>query len=222
MRPAAEVHEVALTIEGDGGRVDAAQDLDLEGLLALLEEADGLVPRHLLTDEGLVLLGELAHRRLDALEILGREGHGPGEIVVEAVLDGGPDGDLDPGEELRHGLGHEMRGRVTQRGQWLRGAVGLPGQAQMPVFFRIDHVFIQHLPRRAPRLRLVGRVSARRSKDKKASREWRPVMLRTPPRAPCVPLPSMAPLNEMVQKENGRLGRYRTADLYRVKVALSP
>src|SRR2546427_29692 len=40
MRPPAEVHEVALAVQGDGVGVDPAQDLHLERLVPLLEELD--------------------------------------------------------------------------------------------------------------------------------------------------------------------------------------
>ena len=140
VRPAAEIHEVALAVERDRGRVDAAQDLDLEGLAALLEEADRLVARHLLAGEGQVLLRQLAHPGLDLLEVLGREWRGLREIVVEAVLDGRADGDLDLGEDLRDGLGHQMRRRVAECRQRLRGAVRLPGELEVPIFFGVHHV----------------------------------------------------------------------------------
>ena len=35
------------------------------------------------------------------------------EVVIEAVLDGRPDGDLGLGVKLQHGLGHDMRGAVA-------------------------------------------------------------------------------------------------------------
>src|SRR5215471_1204678 len=173
VRPAAEVDEVALLVEGDGGRVDAADDLHLERLALLLEEADGFLASELRALEGGVGLGQLAHPRFDPLEVLRREGLGLGEVVVEAVLDGRTDGDLDLGEELLHGLRHEMRRGVTERGQWLGGAVRVPGHREMPVLFGVDHV---RVPRPA-------------SRNRKASRGLRPVMLRTPSTTDVLPVP---------------------------------
>src|SRR5499425_378129 len=164
VRPAAEIDEVPLLVQGDGGRIDAADDLHLERLAALLEEADGLLARQLRALEGRVGLGELTHARLDSLEVLRREGRGLGEVVVEAVLDGRANGDLDLGEELLHRLRHQVGGGVAERGQRLRRAVRVAGETEMPVFFGIDHV----------------RVCVARPRDKKASRGLRPVMLRTP------------------------------------------
>src|SRR5438093_82261 len=54
VRPAAEVDEVALLVERHARRGDALEDLDLEGLAALAEEANRLVARHLLALEGVI------------------------------------------------------------------------------------------------------------------------------------------------------------------------
>src|SRR6266478_1036907 len=201
---AAEIDEVSLLVQGHRRRVEAPDDLHLERLVALLEEADGLLAGQLRAHERLVRFGQLPHSGFDPLEILGRERRGLGEVVVEAVLDGRPDGDLDLGEELLHRLRHEMSGGVTEGGQRLRGAVRIPGELEMPVFFRVDHV---RIPSPLPR-------------DKKASRGLRPVMLRTPSATDVLPVPDDADSSKAGER-NGRLGRCRTADLYRVKVALS-
>ena len=63
------------------------------------------------------------------------KGVGLSEIVVEAVLDGGADGDLDLGEELLHRLGHHVRGRVAERRQGLRETVEVSGELEMSLFF---------------------------------------------------------------------------------------
>src|SRR5438093_2540684 len=69
VRPAAEVDEVALPVERHAGSVDALEDLDLERLAALAEEADRLVARHLLPLEGMVRPGDLPHDLLDLHEV---------------------------------------------------------------------------------------------------------------------------------------------------------
>ena len=53
----------------------------------------------------------------------GRERLGQREVVVEAVLDGRPDGVLGPGDQVAHGLGHDVRRRVAEDVQ----PVGLGG-----------------------------------------------------------------------------------------------
>jgi len=83
--------------------------------------------------------GDVRHQRRDALEVFGGERRGLQEIVVEAVLDGGADGDPDLGEELLHRLRHDVRGRVAQGGQGLGEAVEFPGQLEMTIFFGLGH-----------------------------------------------------------------------------------
>ena len=57
-------------------------------------------------------LHDLAHARLDLLEIFGRERLGAREIVVEAGFGRRPEGDLGIGIEFLDRLGHDM-GRVV-------------------------------------------------------------------------------------------------------------
>jgi hypothetical protein len=137
---AAEVEEVALAIDRDGRHREPAQDLHLERLAPLFEERDGPVARHLLPRERVVRLDDLAHGVLDAREILGRERLRLEEVVVEAVLDRGPDGDLHLREEALHRLRHHVRGGVAERGQGLGVAVELPRHAQVPCFLSVRHV----------------------------------------------------------------------------------
>src|SRR5262249_20410006 len=54
VRAATEIDEIPLLVQGDGGGIDAADDLHLERLAALLEEADGLLARQLRALEGRV------------------------------------------------------------------------------------------------------------------------------------------------------------------------
>ena len=94
--------------------LDALDDLDLVRLVG--EEFLGLGHRHLRADERLIRLDDLAHLGLDALEVVVAERLGVGqlEVVVEAVLDGGTDRELRAGEQPRHRLGHDVRGRVPK------------------------------------------------------------------------------------------------------------
>ena len=123
MRPAAEVHErVRVPVRGDDalsralGRVDALDDLALVGLIG--EDRQTLLDRVLFAHEGLVLGHHLAHARLDATQVLFAEMGATGqlEVVVEAVLDRRSDGETGAGPQLQHGLGHHVRGGVTEHG----------------------------------------------------------------------------------------------------------
>ena len=72
--------------------------------------------RVLVADEGLVLLDDGPHFRVDPLEVVVAE-VGPVrqlEVVVEAVLDHRADGVLGPGPQPPHRLGHDVGGRVPQ------------------------------------------------------------------------------------------------------------
>ena len=98
---------------------------------------------HLLPLEGQVGLGHGAHLVLDPREILRRERCAAGKVVVEAVLDGRTDRQLDLGEQALHRLGHHVRGGVTQRGERRRVAVELAGQLEMSLFFRLGHTLLR-------------------------------------------------------------------------------
>src|SRR5262249_13381955 len=91
MRSTTQIDEITLAVERHGGRVDPAQDLHLERLAPFLEEPDRRLARHLLADEWMIGRYDLAHGALDLLEIRWRERRRLGEVVVEAVLDGGSD-----------------------------------------------------------------------------------------------------------------------------------
>lgn len=71
--------------------------------------------------EALAALLDLLHLLLDGLEVIGGEGAGHVEVVVEAVLDRRADAQLGLGEQLLHGLRHDVRGRVAQDVEAVRG-----------------------------------------------------------------------------------------------------
>ena len=69
----------------------------------------------LVPDERLLLVDDLPHAGLDALEVVGRE-RGPAgqlEVVVEAVLDRRADAERGPREQVEHGLGQHVGRRVA-------------------------------------------------------------------------------------------------------------
>jgi hypothetical protein len=124
VRAPAEVDEAGRVLVGaDEARlrrrrrvVGRAPD-DLALVLVGGEELQGLRVGDLVAQEGLALPDDLAHLGVQALEVLGGEGAPVGqlEVVVEAVLDGRPDGEGGTGEQLEHGLGEHVRGRVPDR-----------------------------------------------------------------------------------------------------------
>jgi len=126
VRPAAEIDELSLPIEGEAG-VGGQAGLDVLGLQGLVEPADdfdGLLARHLDPLKGLVGLDDPPHLRLDGGEILIGDRAGGPHVVVETVAHSGTEGELDALEEPHHGPGHDMRRRVPHHRQGPRVAGG--------------------------------------------------------------------------------------------------
>ncbi len=116
MRAAAEVQPVALAIDADRLACgDLGDDLGLVVLADAFEVGNRRVALPDLADDGLVALDDLAHPRLDPLQVLRREGLGPGEVVVEAVVDGGADGHLGVRVKLLNRFGHDMGGVMAEQ-----------------------------------------------------------------------------------------------------------
>ena len=114
MRTCAQVSELALLVEGNGSVFrQIVNQLYLVRLLALFHELDGLCARQLEALELLLLLADLAHLCLESIEVLLREGERRIKIVVEAVVDGGADGQLDLRIQAFYCLRENMRYRVT-------------------------------------------------------------------------------------------------------------
>ena len=82
---------------------------------------------------------DLLHLLLDGLEVLGREGLLDVEVVVEAVLDRRADAQLGLGEELLHGLRHDVRGGVAQDVETVLGG-DLDGLDLVAVLHRVREV----------------------------------------------------------------------------------
>ena len=129
VRPAAEIGERSLAVDGDrfAGR-DALDDLRLVSLTDPAEELHriGAVPD--LPPDGLVPGHDLAHPLLDPLEVVGGERVVSREVVVEAVLDRGADGDLGLGMKLLDGFGEDVGRIVAQEVEPLRLGAGDDGR----------------------------------------------------------------------------------------------
>ena len=113
VRPAAQVDPVALAVERDGVLLgNRGDDFGLVLLALFAEEGDRLVPRHDFSFYGKIFPGDLRHSLFDGREIFRRERPLVRKVVVEAVLDHRPDGDLRVGKQLLHRVREQMRGRV--------------------------------------------------------------------------------------------------------------
>ena len=115
VRAAAEVDEAAVAIERDrvAGR-NVLQALELQVVAALAEDPLGLLARHLDALERRIFGDDLAHLRLDRLEILGREGAREAEVVLVllgVILASGVV--LRLGPEPGHRVGEHVLGRVA-------------------------------------------------------------------------------------------------------------
>ena len=116
MGAAADIEPFALAIDGDlfARGNDVLDDLDLVGLAQAGEQGLGLLPLPDLADQGQIPGDDLVHALLDGRQVLGGEGLRPGEVVIEAVVDGGTDGDLGAGIQFLHRLGHDVGGIMAQ------------------------------------------------------------------------------------------------------------
>ncbi len=115
---AAQVHELAVAVQGHPHAfgelrlVHRLDDLPLERLVG--EDAQRLLFGDHLPIEGLIGGHDLGHPCLDRLQVLGGESPADVEVVVEAVLDGRPDGIASTREQGEHRLRHDVGGRVAQ------------------------------------------------------------------------------------------------------------
>ena len=132
VRAGAQVHELALLVEGDMGILRQVVDkLHLVGLFLLLHILDGLGAGQLEALQLQLLLADLPHLRLDLRQVLRREGEGRVQVVIEAVVDGRADGQLHLRPQALHGLGQDVGAGVPVR------------LAVLLVFKRVD-VFFAH------------------------------------------------------------------------------
>ena len=84
-------------------------------LAQTLEIGHRLVARQHALDHGLVLCGQFGHALFDGGQVLRRERALVGEVVVKAILDDRPDGDLRLRKQLLHRIGQQVsRGMADQ------------------------------------------------------------------------------------------------------------
>ena len=121
VRPAAKVLPAPLSVDADLlVRREPADDLGLVVLADGIEVEDGVLAVPDLAPDRLVAVDDLLHPRLDLCEVVQAERLVAGEVVVEAVLDRGPDRHLRPREQLLHRLGHDVADVVADGLERLR------------------------------------------------------------------------------------------------------
>ena len=114
----AEVDEWTVRVDRDDLVVGQVGDpFELERVVG--EPAPRLGAIDFFANEGVIRLHDLAHPRLDALEILRCERSGDIEIVVEPVFDRGTKPDLGVREQLPHRSRKHVGGGVPQHVQRL-------------------------------------------------------------------------------------------------------
>ena len=146
MGPGAQVGKVALAVEGDHrvlGQV--LNQLHLVGLSRLFAEGQGLGAGQFKALQPLVALDDAGHLLFHLGQKLGSKGLLHVEVVIEAVLDGGADGQLGLGVQVQHRLGQHVAGGMAQglaavlvvKGEQLQNMVALNGLHQG------DHLAVQ-------------------------------------------------------------------------------
>ena len=152
VRPAAEVEEGAVLVDGDDlvfGKL--LEPFQLEGVVG--EELPRLLVRNDAALEGVVGLHHLVHPLLNRFELFGREGLGHVEVVVEAVVDRGTEPDARARDHLANRSGQDVGGGMAQHAKRLRVALGeeAHGRAvgERPV--QVDDFAVDDRRERSPR-----------------------------------------------------------------------
>src|SRR4051812_18149943 len=115
MWTAAQIDEIALGIQRNGLVAwNRTNDLRLVFFTLLAKKIDCLVTTPYLPLDLDVTLGDFCHPLFDRHEVVRRERAFVGEIVVEAILDHGTDGDLRLRIKLFHCMSEQMGSRMAQ------------------------------------------------------------------------------------------------------------
>jgi hypothetical protein len=177
VRPTAEVGEVPLRVQRDRA-LGAVDELDLVGLVLLLEPRPGVVARDLLPRPFAAFLELPLDLLLDPLEVVLLDRVREVEVVVEAVVDRRADRDLDARVQAAHGLGEQVRGRVPQHRERVRVAPVARGEDldRLAVVERQPEVL--HTPVRAYEHRLLGEPRPDRARCVEPGRTVRKFELR--------------------------------------------
>ena len=121
MRAATEIHELAALVEGDRLALgNVRQTLDLVALAHAPDQLRRLVAADFNALERMVLGNDLRHLLLDPRKVFGRKAMGQIKVVVEAVLGGRTNVQLDILEDPANGGSHHMRRAVAHAVQLTR------------------------------------------------------------------------------------------------------
>ena len=114
VRAAAEVGEIAVGIERNGAVFEGLDQFDLVGVALLGELFERFGLGNLAADERLFLTGQLHHLGFDSRKVGFGDRHGRVDVVVETVLDGRTDAELDAGVERFERFGQQVRRGVPE------------------------------------------------------------------------------------------------------------
>ena len=114
VRPAAEVHELAIAINGD--RVarfgELLNEVDLHKVAFSAEAGQPCIAREELTLKLFVALGHFAHALFDLLQVFRGEGRGTEKIIEKPAIGRRAVAQLGLRKKLKHGGGEQVGGRV--------------------------------------------------------------------------------------------------------------
>ncbi len=151
VRTAAEVREGAVGVERDGAVLEVRDQLDLVLVALLGEGRERLGFRNLAAHEFFFVAGELLHLLFDGRQIGLRDRRRRVDVVVEAVLDGGADAELDARVERFERLGQQVR-RGVPEGVLAFGVVPFEESDRGILLDRARHVDRRAVDRRRERV----------------------------------------------------------------------
>ena len=232
VRAEAEVAELALlVVRGDRAAL-LAHEVELVRLLLFGEEAQRLLLGNVAADDRQGAGDDLPHPLFDLRQVLVRERGLAAEVVVEAFFRGRPLGDLRLGEELLDRLGHQVARAVAVDVQRVR----ILGEDQREVAIRRKGAVQVGRLAVDPHGQRVGEAGKRGAPgdvlggdagggfdDPAVGKRDVDLIRHNASENTTIPARRRSRLrrSDAAGTGGGRRGRFRTADLYRVKVALS-